>query len=362
MRVVLFSTNGHIRTFVNKTINDKCKMYSTFTAFKEIKEKVDLFIVDTSLKQDQFELVQNILIKFPLSNILCLINYSKEGIYKVSNTFFFLSKPIDLLQLNKAINSFKYSIKINPTVNESDCFYDCPLIGESTVMRKVKASLRKLSLNNSPVYIFGETGTGKELAARVLHENSQFRNNEMVCINSSLLNSSLCEAQLFGYRKGAYTGAFENRSGLIEKANNSTLFLDEVENMSMEVQSSFLRLMENGEYRKLGDTMIQQSKFRLISASNIRLENLIKSKKLRKDFYYRIALFSIEMPPLRTHLEDLPLLINHYFKKVGEKRPLENSFINKLEKLSFEGNVRELNGILERCRVYSDNDRIVYSN
>ncbi len=182
----------------------------------------------------------------------------------------------------------------------------------------------------------------------------------MICINSSLLNSSLSEAQLFGYAKGAYTGAFENRAGLIEKANNSTLFLDEIENLSLEVQSRLLRLIENGEYRKLGETMVQKSNFRLITASNIPLEELIKKKKFRKDFYYRIALFSQELPPLREHLEDLPLLIDYYYKKVGETRPCSKEMLNSLYNYSFSGNVRELNGILERCRIYSKNEKIEF--
>lgn len=358
MKVVLFSLNGHIRTIINKILNDKCKMFFDYEKFLEKKIEPSIFILDNSLKQSQFELLKLLLFNFPSTLIICLFNSNKNSIYKISKNLIFLSKPINSFVLKDAI--FESNIGLEKKEETDESLYSSLLIGKSESIKKVKKTISMLSYNNSPVYIFGETGTGKELVAKTLHQNSNYREREMVSLNSSLLNSSLLDAQLFGHSKGAYTGAFENRAGLIERANNSSLFLDEIENLSLDVQSRFLRLFESGEYRKLGETMVQKSSFRLITASNIPIEQLIKEKKFRKDFYYRISLFSIKLPPLREHLEDIPLLVDYYYKKIGEKRSPSDKLLKKLEGLSYMGNVRELNSILERCRVFSEGKIINY--
>ena len=225
-------------------------------------------------------------------------------------------------------------------------------------MQNLREELKIIGKENHPIFITGETGSGKELAAKTLHSFSRCSNKDMVSINCSLLNSSISDSLLFGHDKGSYTGAETTKVGLVNIANNNTLFLDEIENLNIQSQAKLLRLIESGEYRSIGSTEIRKTQFRLISASNIDVRNLIEENKFRIDFFYRIAKFTVNIPPLREHKEDLEQLIKFYYNKNKEHRPLERDFINKLYDYNFPGNVRELNIILERSRVFSKESTI----
>jgi DNA-binding NtrC family response regulator len=225
----------------------------------------------------------------------------------------------------------------------------CGLIGESAVMADLRRNLFKLGQKECSVHLHGETGTGKEVAAQYLHR-LKFPYRKIVAINCSLLSDTLGNSMFFGHTKGAFTDGKSELSGLVHEANGTTLFLDEVENLSLRFQAHLLRLLESGHYRRYGDTTLHTSTFRLITASNVELESLVQQDQMRKDFLYRISDVIVLMPPLRTHREDIPLLCSHYLKRLGcEDLTVDEESLALLQSHSWPGNVRELFSTLKRA-------------
>ncbi|HZJ88114.1 MAG TPA: sigma 54-interacting transcriptional regulator [Sphaerochaeta sp.] len=231
----------------------------------------------------------------------------------------------------------------------------CGLVGESKQMQKVRSQLRKYGKQNCSVHLYGETGTGKELAAEYLHRLYRpYR--KLVAVNCSLLCTSLGNSMFFGHSKGAFTDGKHDLTGLVSEADGTTLFLDEVESLSLQFQGHLLRLLEDGRYRRLGDTTLYKSNFRLLSASNERLPALIAQRRLRKDFYYRINDVEIVLPPLREHPEDIPLLAAHYLKCQMVEKEIDQDSLDRLITHRWPGNVRELFGVLKRAIIHAQQE------
>ncbi len=353
MNIILLSRDGHIRTLINKCIEDKCIMITERTKFLDYVSKninIDYFFLDElSLS---FDLLKLIVFNFPNSKIIVLLK-GKSGIFKENGNLVFYSKPLSINTLKEIL--FKDNVGGQTNLDQIS---NNLLVGSSKVMENLKKELILLSKEDCPVLLFGESGTGKELAAKTIHLNSKYQLNESVSINCSLLNTDLSDSILFGHKKGSFTGAEEETVGLIEKANNNTFFLDEIENISLNSQGKLLRAIEFGEYRKIGDNNVSISNFRLISASNKNLDSLVSQKVFRDDFYFRISLIQVRLPSLSEHKSDIEELVFHYFKNKGEKRSFEKGFISKLKELDFPGNVRQLNSILEKSRIYSTDEII----
>ncbi len=232
-------------------------------------------------------------------------------------------------------------------------YITCGLIGSSDLMCNLRTSLRRYAKQNCSVHLYGETGTGKELAAKYLHER-KFSHKDIVAINCSLLSGSLGNALLFGHTKGAYTDSKTEEPGLLHQANQSTLFLDELENLSLTLQSHLLRVLESGQYRRLGDSNLRTSRFRLITASNEKLTTLISRKTMRKDFYYRINDVSITLPPLREHPEDIPQLCKHFLESESYPKDIDPSSLQRMLAYHWPGNVRQLFSVLRRCCINAE--------
>ncbi len=211
------------------------------------------------------------------------------------------------------------------------------LVGSSVIMAETRRRIEKAAASRMPVHITGETGTGKTLAAEEIHRYSSVK--EMIRESCGILSSGIAESEIFGHRKGAFSGASSDREGLIAEADGSTLFLDEVQDLSLEMQSKLLRVIETGEYRPLGSDKVRHSSFRLITASSVGLKTLVEEKRMRRDFYYRIGFMNIRMPSLSEHMEDIPELIGRFEEENGyEKRISDFSpFMH-----DYPGNVREL--------------------
>lgn len=360
MNIVLLSTNGHIRTTINKCIVGKSKMFKSYALFLESYKslQIDLLIIDDNLMLKRNTILEKLImidITFP---IICLFKSKKEELHQMGSSLIFCSKPFNTSLLNRALCIFESEVTSSMCVCENLITNNEYLIGSSKIMNKLRSDLEIIGKEKHPIFICGETGSGKELAARTLHERSSYSNKDMICINCSLLNSSLSDSILFGHTKGSYTGADSNLSGLVNEANNTTLFLDEIENLNIQSQAKMLRLLETGEYRSLGSIDIKKTNFRLLSASNIDVNKLLNKKEFRMDFFYRISKFIINIPPLRDHIEDLEQLIKYYYNNTEEYRPLRSNFIERLSQHDFPGNVRELNMILERSRVFSNGSYI----
>ncbi|MBK5200139.1 MAG: sigma-54-dependent Fis family transcriptional regulator [Spirochaetaceae bacterium] len=360
MDIVLLSDNGHIRTSINKCIIGKSRMFKSYALFlKAYKSlEIDLLIIDDNLMLNKNLILENLILLDITFPIICLFKSNKEELHKMGSSLLFCSKPLSDSLLNKALCLLNIEEKYPSYVSENILERSEYLIGSSNVMKELRGDLELIGKEPHPIFISGETGSGKELAAKTLHNYSHFADKDMISINCSLLNSSISDSMLFGHDKGSYTGADSTKSGLVKNANNNTLFLDEIENLNPQSQAKLLRLIETGEYRSLGGTEVLKTNFRLLSASNININELIKEKKFRIDFFYRISKFTVNIPPLRVHLEDLEQLIKFYYHKNNETRPLENNFLDKLYEYDFPGNVRELNMILERSRVFSKGSTI----
>ncbi|WHU42286.1 sigma-54 interaction domain-containing protein [Pseudomonas fulva] len=230
------------------------------------------------------------------------------------------------------------------------------LVGQAPAFTAALASLQRAAPADIPVLLQGESGTGKELFARALHMGSPKADGPLVVVDCTSLTEALFESELFGYEKGAFTGAHQRKTGLAEAAHGGTLFLDEIGEVPLAMQVKLLRLIETGSFRPVGSLRTVHSDFRLVSATHKPLRQMVANGTFREDLYYRISGFPIRMPALRERIEDLPLLVQSLLKRIaGPSAPtLGNAALDRLMTYPFPGNIRELRNILERARLFAD--------
>ncbi|MGH8485346.1 MAG: sigma-54 interaction domain-containing protein, partial [Pseudomonas sp.] len=230
------------------------------------------------------------------------------------------------------------------------------LVGRSSAFTDALSSLQRAAPAQIPVLLQGESGTGKELFARALHLGSPRANGPLVVVDCTGLNESLFESELFGYEKGAFTGALQRKIGLAEAAHGGTLFLDEIGEVPLAMQVKLLRLIESGSFRPVGSLRTVHSDFRLVSATHKPLKEMVAEGSFREDLYYRISGFPIRLPALRERVDDLPLLIKSLLQRIaGSAAPrVEREAMNALSLYAYPGNIRELRNILERARLFAD--------
>ena len=241
------------------------------------------------------------------------------------------------------------------------------IIGTSRSMQQVYNLINKVANTDSTVLIQGESGTGKELVARGLHFNSNRQHHPFVAINCSALPENLLESELFGHKKGAFTGAVADKRGLFEEANLGTIFLDEVNSMATSLQTKLLRVLQEREVRRVGDNKSSPVNVRVVGATNEALQPMMKEGTFREDLYYRLAVIPVEIPPLRDRLEDVPLLVNHFLQKQassggGEPKKIDAQAVEILCHYDYPGNVRELENAIERACALCDEDMILPSD
>jgi transcriptional regulator with PAS, ATPase and Fis domain len=230
------------------------------------------------------------------------------------------------------------------------------IIGSNLKMKEISGLISKVAPTPTTVLIRGESGTGKELVARAIHHNSTRSDHPLVTLNCTALSPALLESELFGYKRGAFTGAYNDSKGLFEKAEGGTMFLDEIGDMSLEIQAKFLRTLQTGEIRAVGDMRTRKVSVRIVAATNRNLETAIRDGTFREDLFYRINTFSITLPPLRERIEDIPFLTEYFLlrarakvnKKVDSIAP---EALALLKNYSWPGNLRELENIIERAVV-----------
>ncbi len=233
------------------------------------------------------------------------------------------------------------------------------LIGKSPAMEKLFAMVRKLSMVKSNVLIIGESGTGKELFARALHYNGALRDKPFVAVNCGAIPVSLMESELFGYRRGAFTGAVRDKIGYFEAANGGTLFLDEISTLPLAVQSSLLRVLEERVVVPVGDTHPRPIDVRIVAASNRDLARMVANNEFREDLLFRLNVVQLMLPPLRQRKEDIPLLVHHFLEKYSRQMNktipgVTNGAMRALLNHEWRGNVRELENVMERAVIFAD--------
>jgi DNA-binding NtrC family response regulator len=237
------------------------------------------------------------------------------------------------------------------------------LIGSSGAMQEVYATTRRVAASNASVLLLGETGTGKELIAKAIHELSPRGSGPFVRVNCGALSESLLESELFGHVRGAFTGAVANRAGRFEAAHTGTIFLDEINSTTPKLQVKLLRVLQEREFERVGDTETVRVDTRVIAASNRDLLDEVAKETFREDLYYRLNVVPIHLPPLRARRDDIPLLLTHFLELYNEENDryvvhIDKAALDALVKYHWPGNVRELQNVVERCVVMAPGDEI----
>lgn len=284
-----------------------------------------------------------------------------------NGAFDYVCKPfkIDelLLTVQRAL-SYEYVLQENETLKENlrTRYHFENIVGDSPPMQKVYAMIEKVARTDSTILIRGESGTGKELVARALHNYSRRNEKPFVAINCAALPETLLESELFGYVKGAFTGANKFKKGLFESAQGGTLFLDEIGSIPVDMQQKLLRVLEEREIRPVGATDTVPVDVRIVAATNENLEEKIQTGNFREDLYYRLSVIPIELPPLRERKEDVKLLLKHFLKVINEQEKRDTSVASEvviaLENYSWPGNVRELENVISRAATLCDDNKI----
>ncbi len=275
--------------------------------------------------------------------------------------FDFLSKPVDLTVLRQLVgNALKLS---TPTQTSKERRTRHILLGESQKMRDIRSKIEKVARSQAPVYISGESGSGKELIAKLIHQQSPRHDAEFVAINCGAIPHELMESEFFGHKKGSFTGATADKQGLFQAADGGTLFLDEVADLPLSLQVKLLRAIQEKKIRPVGGHQEVAINVRLLSATHKDLNKLVEQGEFRQDLYYRINVIDLVSPPLRTRTSDIPQLAEHLLAKLAsenqQQQPsLSNDAIDGLKKYHFPGNVRELENILERALALYEGETI----
>jgi DNA-binding NtrC family response regulator len=275
----------------------------------------------------------------------------------------FLAKPVDpdhlLLMVERALTQQRVLAEYQ-LLKEEAASRRGGIVGDSPALRQALVSIEKAAVTDSTVLLEGESGTGKELMARALHTGSPRAGGPFVAINCAAIPDTLLEAELFGYERGAFTGAAQRKPGRFELAQRGTIFLDEIGEMPMAVQAKMLRAIETKRIERLGGTASFAVDVRIVAATNRRLRQAVAARQFREDLYFRLAVFPITIPPLRERKEDIPVLAIHFVERVcrdvGKKLTITPEAIAALVDYAWPGNVRELQNVIERAVILSDGE------
>lgn len=333
------------------------------------KETFQTVITDLKMPiKDGIEVLQWITKKYPqLPVILITAHGSVETAVEAmkQGAFDFITKPFEK---NEILQSLQKAVKTN-SLYEKEITFDpfisgrFQLIGNSPQMNEIYKIIEKVAPSPSTILILGKSGTGKELVAKAIHDNSLVRKNPFIKINCAAIPENLVESELFGYEKGAFTGAVTSKPGRFELANGGTLFLDEIAELSRDMQVKLLRCIQEQEFERVGGVKTIHVSVRLLAATNSELEKEVESGNFREDLYYRLNVIQIKLPLLSERLSDIPILIEHFIKKCNEKLGKDVENVEKeveqiLMTYEWPGNIRELENVMERAVLLSEGKTI----
>ncbi len=326
------------------------------------KDSPDIVILDVSMPEiSGLEVLERIKAIDETIQVIMISGHSgiSEAVRAIkSGAFDFLEKPLSLpkvkLTVSKALEFRTLTYENERLKNQF--FSGLEIIGDSQLINDMRKLITKAAPTNSKVLIRGESGTGKELVAYAIHSQSNRSRFPFIKFNSAAIPTELVESELFGFEKGAFTGALKSKKGKLEEADKGSLFLDEIGDMSLSAQAKILRVIQEGEFERVGSNKKEKIDTRIIAATHKNLEEMIEKGTFREDLYYRLNVIPIVTPPLREHSEDLPLLIEHYshFFQQEMKTPAKifaNETIEAMKKWDFPGNVRELKNLIERVYI-----------
>jgi two-component system nitrogen regulation response regulator NtrX len=370
MKIYIVDDELEIRKSLKNILEDENYEVEDFANKKSllknlIKERPSLILLDVWLgKDDGIEILDECKKIYPMIPIVMI---SGHGTIELAVTatkkgaIDFIEKPLSISKVLETINKV-LNKNPNDEIPDVKLEYDI-ILGESLAIKKVKFAISQAAATNARVFIYGENGTGKELVARSIVLNSKRKNNPYIEINCAAIPEELIESELFGYEKGAFTGASEKRIGKFEAANLGTLLLDEICDMTLATQAKVLRVLQEQRFERIGSTDSIQVDVRVIAATNIPVEEAIKEGKFREDLYYRLNVIPIYIPPLRERRGDIPVLIEHYMnasikENDLQSKKIDNDAISILSNHFWPGNIRELKNIIERLCILTVGETI----
>ena len=380
-RILIIDDEVDLRVLLSKILNiegfdviqaDDCK-----SGLKKLEHAdVDVVICDVKLPDGTgVELTKEIKRKYPDLEIILLTAYGNipDGVQAIKNgAFDYITKGDDnnriIPLVNKAIEKVLLAKRIRQLekqLNEKQTFDS--IIGKSKSILHAIELAKKVAETDTTVLLTGETGTGKEVFAQAIYQASKRRHQNFVAINCSAFSSELLESEMFGYKTGAFTGAVKDRKGFFEEADNGVIFLDEIGEMSLDLQAKLLRVLETGTFNKLGESKPTKVNVRIIAATNRDLQNSVASGHFREDLFYRISVFKIHLPPLRERVSDIEVLAKHFVSffsaKLNKKMvTVSPGFLEALKHYNWNGNIRELRNIIERSIILANHDELTVEN
>ncbi len=325
----------------------------------------DLIISDVKMPGlDGIELLKRVKLSWPDTAVLMITAYTTAGDAVEAmklGAYDYIAKPFKVEELKLLVSNAlekldlkKENVRLRKEVRDRFGGF----VGKSRGMRELYGLIEKVAASGSSVLIVGESGTGKELAARALHEHSPRKEKPFVAVNCGAIPDTLIESELFGHKRGAFTGAIADKPGLFEQAERGTLFLDEIGEIPLLLQAKLLRVLQEKEFRRVGGSESLKADVRIVAATNRDLEEQIKEGTFREDLFYRLNVIMLRMPPLRERSEDILPLIEHFFRKYTGKEPSGPAATPEALKViisyPFPGNVRELENMVERCTVLGE--------
>ncbi|MBS1685559.1 MAG: sigma-54-dependent Fis family transcriptional regulator [Bacteroidetes bacterium] len=334
------------------------------------KEKVMVVMSDVNLPDaNGIELVQTIKTKYPFTEIIVITGYGTiaDGVMAIKNgAFDYLVKGDDNTKIipliNKAIEKSQLQARIDQLENKIiDKYGFDSIIGASPALEAAKGLAMKVAQTDATVLLLGETGAGKEVFAQAIHYASKRKNKPFVAVNCSTFGKELLESELFGHKAGSFTGATKDKQGLMEEASGGTIFLDEVGEMSIDLQAKMLRVLETQQFYKVGDSKPTTVDVRVITATNRDLQKEIEKGLFRADLFYRLSVFQITLPSLSERIQDIDLLTEHFLRMFADKMAISKpkvgrAFLDTLKKHSWKGNIRELRNVIERAIILCDGE------
>jgi two-component system response regulator PilR (NtrC family) len=358
-----------IRELLEITLNrmniETCSAENIARAKTLLQQKpFELCLTDMQLPDgnglDLVDFIQALPAPVPVAVITAHGNMESAILAMKKGAFDFVSKPVDLPALRLLVNN---ALKLSAENFSKERRTRHSLLGDSLIMQEIRAKIDKLARSQAPVYISGESGSGKELVARLIHQQSSRSGHAFVAINCGAIPHELMESEFFGHKKGSFTGAFSDKQGFFQAAEGGTLFLDEIADLPLPLQVKLLRAIQEKKIRPVGEQQEIPVDIRLLSATHRNLNDMVREGSFRQDLYYRINVIDLHVPPLRDRPDDIPVLVDHILAKltgVGKQdRPtLSAPALAALRQYHFPGNVRELENIMERALALYDGNRI----
>ena len=369
-KILIIDDEVQIRSLLARMLElegyEVCQAGDCKAAIKQLEiQSPDVALCDVFLPDGNgVDLVLNIKKIAPNVEVILLTAHGNipDGVQAIKNgAFDYITKGDDnnkiIPLISRAVEKARMNVRLEKLEKKVGQTYSFDsILGESKVLKDAVSLAQKVSGTDVPVLLTGETGTGKEVFAQAIHYSSKRARQNFVAVNCSSFSKELLESEMFGHKAGSFTGALKDKKGLFEEANNGTIFLDEIGEMAFELQAKLLRILETGEYIKIGDTKPTRVNVRIIAATNRNLSQEIVAGRFREDLFYRLSVFQIHLPPLRERAGDIRLLAKAFIKSFAEQlaRPVVEiapAFLEALDSQPWKGNIRELRNVIERSMI-----------